>query len=125
MMNLFKVHIPGILCIFAIWIISCENQNKEDLFGISDCDTNQVSYSGYVEPLLENHCYICHAGANLIAPFSLEGYDNVKLRASSGQLFGALNHLEGYQNMPRGGPKLPECDLTKINKWIREDALNN
>ena len=124
-MSLIKINIPGILCFISIWFISCENQNEEDLFGISDCDTNQVSYSRYIEPLFENHCYRCHSAANLIAPFSLEGYNNVMDRVSTGQLYGALNHLPGYQNMPRGSPKLPECDLSKINNWIREGARNN
>jgi hypothetical protein len=124
-MGLIKIYIPGILCILTIWFISCENQNEEDLFGKTDCDTNQISYSGYIEPLIENHCYRCHAGADLIAPFSLEGYDNVKIRVMTGQLYGALNHKDGYQNMPRGRPKLPDCDLSKINSWIREGAQNN
>lgn len=114
-----------IVIITAYWSISCENQNVEDLFGQSDCDTSQVSYSGYVEPLFRNHCYRCHSNANLIAPFSLEGYDNVKMRVSTGQLYGALNHLQGYQPMPRGGPRLPDCDLAKINNWILDGAFNN
>lgn len=124
-MSLIKIYIPGILSILIIWFISCENQNEEDLFGKSDCDTTNVSYSGYVEPLIENHCYTCHSNTNLIAPFSLEGYDNVKIRVTNGQLYGALNHQQGYQSMPRGRPKLPECDLSKINNWIREGAHNN
>lgn len=124
-MGLTKNFIPGILCVLTVWFISCENQNEEELFGKTDCDTNQVSYSGYIEPLLENHCYRCHAGANLIAPFSLEGYENVKIRVVTGQLHGALNHKDGYQSMPRGRPKLPDCDLFKIDSWIREGAQND
>ena len=111
--------------LFFSWLMSCENQNEEDLFGQPDCDTIQVSYSGYIEPLFENHCYRCHSNANLIAPFSLEGYDNVAEHVVTGQLFGALNHVQGYQAMPRGRPKLPDCDLAKINNWIREGARNN
>ncbi len=120
-----KSILPCILLIFITWFISCENRNEEDLFGQPDCDTNKVSYSGYVEPLLENQCYRCHSTANLIAPFSLEGYDNVKIRVSTGQLYGAINHLQGYQPMPRGRAQLPECDLAKINNWIRDGAFNN
>ena len=120
-----KIYIPGILLALIIWFISCENQNLEELFGKSDCDTTNVSYSEYVGPLIENHCFTCHSDANLIAPFSLEGYDNVNIRVNTGQLFGALNHQQGYQNMPRGRPKLPACDLSKINSWIRDGAPNN
>jgi len=42
-----------------------------------------------------------------------------------GRVFGAVNHLSGYSNMPNGRPKLPQCELDKINKWIREGAQNN
>jgi hypothetical protein len=124
-MGLGRIYIPGILFILVAWILSCENQNEEDLFRSNDCDTSQVSYSGYIEPLFDSQCYRCHSDANLIAPFSLEGYDNVSMLVSNGQLFGALNHVQGYQAMPRGRPKLPDCDLAKINSWIREGAPNN
>jgi hypothetical protein len=120
-----QYYILLIVSTLTFWHTSCENQNEEDLFGQTDCDTSQVSYSGYVESLLEDHCYRCHSTANLIAPFSLEGYANVQIRVSSGQLYGALNHIQGYQPMPRDEPKLPECDLAKINSWIREGAPNN
>jgi hypothetical protein len=120
-----KIYIPGFLFFIIIWFISCENQNEEDLFGNSDCDSTDVSYSGYIGPLLQNHCFNCHSDANLIAPFSLEGYDNVKTRVNNGQLSGALNHQPGFQKMPRGRPKLPACDLSKINSWIRDGAPNN
>jgi hypothetical protein len=98
-MGLTKNFIPGILCVLTVWFISCENQNEEELFAKTDCDT--------------------------IAPFSLEGYENVKIRVVTGQLHGALNHKDGYQSMPRGRPKLPDCDLFKIDSWIREGAQNN
>ena len=124
-MDLGKIFISGMLSILAVSIFSCENQNEEDLFGSNDCDTSQVSYAGYIEPLFESQCYRCHSDANLIAPFSLEGYDNVSIRVANGQLFGAMNHVQGYQAMPRGRPKLPECDLAKINSWIHEGGPNN
>jgi hypothetical protein len=120
-----KIYIPVSLIVILLWFISCENQNEEDLFGKSDCDSINVSYSGFIEPLIKDHCFACHSDANLIAPFSLEGYENVIIRVNSGQLAGALNHQPGYQKMPRGRPQFPECDLAKINSWIREGALNN
>jgi hypothetical protein len=44
---------------------------------------------------------------------------------NTGQLDGAINHRSGYPQMPRDGPKLPECELTRINIWIRDGAPNN
>ena len=120
-----NIFIFGMLCMLTACLLSCENKNEEDLFGSNDCDTSQVSYTGYIQPLFESQCYRCHSDANLIAPFSLEGYDDVSTRVANGQLFGALNHVQGYQAMPRGRPILPECDLAKINSWINNGAPDN
>ena len=105
-------------------ILSCQNLNVEDLTG-TVCDTSSVTYSEDIQAILQSRCLHCHYDNSPITPFSLQGYDNVFVRVESGQLDGALNHRQGYTQMPKDGPKLPECELSKINKWIREGAPNN
>ena len=116
---------PVLICITlcAFWIISCENQNEEDLFGTS-CDTISVSYSNDIEPLIAGKCLHCHYTGG-IAPFSLQTYDDVLIRVNTGQLEAAVNHYPGSPRMPQDGPKLPDCELANINIWIREGAANN
>ena len=111
--------------IASFWFISCENQNEEDLFGITGCDTSTVSWSQDIDPILASRCHHCHYDNSPITPFSLQGYQNVLIRVNSGQLEAAVNHLPGSPQMPQDGPKLPDCELSKINKWIREGAPNN
>jgi hypothetical protein len=117
---LLLVAIPG-----TLFTLSCENKNEEDLFGITPCDTSDVSWTTDIEPILASKCYHCHYEGTMVAPFSLQGYDNVLIRVNTGQLEGAVNHLPGRPQMPRDGPKLPECELAKINNWIRDGAPNN
>ena len=119
-----------LLVIFALSLnffcfVSCENQNEEDLFGLSECDTNNVSWSGDIEPILSKKCLHCHYDNSPIAPFSLQGYQNVLVRVNTGQLKAAINHQPGSSQMPQDGPKLPECELSTMNIWIREGAPNN
>jgi hypothetical protein len=108
----------GLLC-----NLSCQNQNEEDLFG-SICDTTTVSWTQDIEPIIQSKCLHCHYDQSPITPFSLQGYQNVLIRVNTGQLEPAINHT-GPVMMPKDGPKLPECELSKINKWIREGAANN
>jgi len=104
---------------------SCTFNNEEDLY---ECDTLQVTYSNSVVPVLENNCYVCHGidkyavsgGGNL-----LEGYDNIEPYATGGILGSVINHDPGFVQMPRDAGKLSECDIAKVEIWIREGAENN
>ena len=126
-MRIFKTLLLPVVLISVLSLggmLSCQNLNAEDLFG-TGCDTLGVSYSADIEPILQSYCLNCHYDGTSLAPFSLQGYDNVLIRVNSGQLEGVVNHLPGYPQMPRDGPKLPECQLSMINIWIREGAANN
>lgn len=117
--------LPAVLVIALIsaaCFFSCQSLNEQDLFGERDCDTSIVTYSGNILLILQNNCYDCHsAGSSL----NFEGYGNFVVYVNTGRVYGAVNHLSGYLQMPRDRPKLPECELAQINKWIREGALNN
>ena len=121
--------LPAVLitALFSIaWFVSCQSLNEEDLFGEKDCDTSIVTYSGDILPILEGYCYQCHSGSDPISGRSFEGYDNFYLYAiDRNRVYGAVNHLSGFFQMPKNRPKLPECELNQINKWIREGGQNN
>ena len=103
----------------------CTFNNEEDLHG---CDTLLVTYTASVVPILENNCYKCHGidvyaisgGGNL-----LQGYDNLVLYVNSGLLSGVINHKSGFLQMPRDARKLSECEIARIEIWIREGTGNN
>lgn len=105
-------------------IFSCQNLNEEELFGLS-CDTSEVSYSEDIAPIIQGNCLHCHYKDSPIVDFSLEGHANVLVRVNTGQLKQAVNHEPGAREMPDDGPKLPECELSLINIWIRNGAPNN
>lgn len=82
------------------------------------CDTTTVTYSGFMQPLIEAYCKGCHSGASPQGGLSLATYAEVKAIAQSGRLYGSVTHQPGYSPMPKGGAALPACSVSKIKRWI-------
>lgn len=106
--------------IVAKWI----NQDAKNLscnpnFGL--CDTTNIKFSTYVASFVQNKCQGCHSSQ---APL-LTNYTQIKASIQSGKFAGSINHTAGFSPMPKGIAKLPNCDLSKINAWIKRGALNN
>lgn len=98
-----------------------QNLSCEDL----DCDTTNVTYSGYVRPWLDLHCTGCHVGVNAGGGVFLSGFGSVQEVALNGQFLGSIQHDAGFSPMPKGEDKLADCDITKIKLWIEDGAPNN
>lgn len=106
--------------IIAKWI----NQGAKNLscnpnFGV--CDTTNVKFSTFVAPIIQNKCQGCHSTQ---APL-LTNYTQIKASIQTGKFAGSINHASGFSAMPKGSAKLPFCELSKINAWIKGGALNN
>lgn len=110
-----------------IFAFSCTNK-KEDpevVVAPSLCDTENITYSGFVEPLLFTHCVNCHNDVTTSGNVDLSTHAKVKVSADNGDLYGAISHQENYTPMPFSQDKLPECDIAKIKAWIDQGAPNN
>ena len=92
---------------------------------IEPCETQNVSYSGFVVGVLQFHCYGCHATGVANGGVVLDNYNSVKLVADNGRLYGAINWEQGFENMPQGLDQLERCELDKIKSWIDAGAENN
>lgn len=89
------------------------------------CDTTNITYSGFVAPFLINTCVGCHSGPTPSGNINLSTYAGVQAVALSGRMYGAISHAPGFQPMPRGGAKLSQCTIDKIKSWINDGAPNN
>lgn len=104
----------------AKWINQgAKNLNCNPNFGT--CDTVNIKYSTFVSPLVQNKCQGCHTST---APL-LTNYTQVKASVQTGKFWGSITHASGYSGMPKGSNKLADCELNKINAWIKAGALNN
>lgn len=116
--------ISGLLiCVAAM--SSCYYDVAEELYPPTTCDTANMSYQVDITPILINNCYVCHSAADNQGNVTLEGYDELIKYVNSGQLLGAIKHESPYSFMPQDAPKLKDCDISKIEQWVIDGALNN
>jgi mono/diheme cytochrome c family protein len=93
--------------------------------GNGQCDTVNVTYNASVLPIFDQYCLDCHSGAAPQAGIDLTNYSMVALLAENGTLLGSLRHESGYSPMPQGVDKLSDCDIAKIEIWIRDTTFND
>ncbi len=111
--------------LISSWILQGARNETCDP-GAGGCDTEDVSFSADIRPIIENNCLGCHRGANPVGGFSLETYEQVVAQVNSGRLYGAVSWQSGFVAMPYGADSpLPDCDLDKIRAWIDAGAPNN
>ncbi|MFZ9387595.1 MAG: hypothetical protein ACO25B_06910 [Chitinophagaceae bacterium] len=91
----------------------------------SACDTAVFTYSGAVKPIMDYKCAGCHNPSNLGGNIDVSTYTGLRIVALNGKLYGSVSHQTGYSPMPKNSPKLSDCEIRQIQKWITAGALNN
>ena len=105
---------------------SCYYDNVEELYpNAPACDTTNVSYANDVWPVINSNCTSCHSGGAPAGSVSLEDYDDIVVAANNGSLLGTIKHEDGWSPMPKGGGKLNDCDIAKIEKWVNDGTPDN
>ena len=89
------------------------------------CDTSQITFTQFVNPLITQQCVSCHSVENPSGNVRLDGYTQIKQQADNGKLLGSLSHEVGFSAMPKNGNKLDNCQLLKMQRWIINGAPNN
>jgi guanyl-specific ribonuclease Sa len=117
------------LLLIAIPVIStllhsCYYDKEENLYPVAVCDTTNVTYSQTVAPIMSASCNACHSGQNPSAGISTDSWSGLQVVAKNGKLLPAIEHTGPFP-MPKGGAKLPDCNISKINKWISDGAPDN
>ena len=109
-------------------LYGCAYDNAEDVFADlppQQCDAASATYSLTISPILDQHCRTCHNSRLPSGNVNLDGYAQVKRYADNGLLVGVTSHAPGFDPMPQGLPKLSDCDLARIKKWVDDKAPNN
>ncbi|MEX1240096.1 MAG: hypothetical protein WEB30_10275 [Cyclobacteriaceae bacterium] len=113
-----------VLCAIA----GCYDDTEEALYGATICDLSQVTFSKSILPIISKSCYACHSATN--APVNgsgivLEGYDKIIVAVNNGLLIESIIHGPDATAMPKGAPKLSDCTINTIKKWLEDGAMNN
>ena len=120
-----------LIALLALPLFSaCYYDNEEELYPAGSgapCDTTVTTYSARVAAIVQENCLSCHStaaspGANNI---SLEGHANLKIYVDNGKLMGAITHTPGYSFMPKNEPKLTDCEIAAIQRWVSNGSQNN
>lgn len=118
-----------ILVICIVSISSCYYDKEDLLYGTNNgpCTdtTGTVSYLQKVVPMLQQNCYSCHTGSFPSGGILMGTYTTDKAIAQNGKLYGSISHASGYIAMPQGTPKMSNCQIAAIKKWIDTGMLNN
>jgi hypothetical protein len=123
--------ILSILIISSVIFLSSCFYDKEDLLygstnsGPCTDSTVIVSYSQKVVPILQQQCYSCHTGSFPSGGIVMGTYTTDKAIGQNGKLYGSVNYSSGFSPMPKGMPKMNNCQIAIIKKWIDAGMPNN
>jgi hypothetical protein len=96
---------------------------------VTPCDTSPqtVTYAGVISPIFDRHCRECHATAQANIKGGGNDFGNYQAihRYPANALLGTVQHAPGYDAMPKGRAKIPECDILRIKAWIDAGEPNN
>jgi mono/diheme cytochrome c family protein len=114
------------LLFLCVYFSSCY-YDKDELINptTGNCDTTQVTFTQFVNPLITQQCVSCHSVGNPSGNVLLDGYLNIKQQVDNGKLLGSLSHEVGFSPMPKNGTKLEVCQLSKMQRWVLNGAPNN
>jgi uncharacterized membrane protein len=100
------------------WIL----QGAKNNFCLS-CDTAKFAFAADIQSIIQANCSSCHSGASPTGNVRLTNYAEIKTVADNGKLASVISWQHAIK-MPQGA-KLPDCQISKINKWIRNGAPND
>jgi hypothetical protein len=121
-----QIRLIAATLLFSFSLSGCYFDKENELYPTAaNCDTaGVITYSHSIAPVMEANCNVCHNKSNASGDVITDNYDDLSIHALDGHLWSAVNWT-GASHMPKGGEKLPECDLTKIKKWIDAGSLHN
>ncbi|MFN0200989.1 MAG: hypothetical protein ACKVTZ_05685 [Bacteroidia bacterium] len=110
----------------GVAISACDNTTPpEDYLNAADCTTivdSTNTYTKSVKAILDNNCAFsgCHNAATKKEGVNLEGYAASKNTFSTNDLvLCSIHHGTGCEPMPKGGSKLSDSDIKKIDCWAK------
>jgi len=119
----------------AVAISSCYNDKYDKLYpatpGVT-CDTTSISYNTDIKPIIAASCAIpggCHNadGNALTGNLDFTNLTTLQGQATTDLIVADINGAptKGHTAMPLNLPKIAQCNINKITRWVNEGAPNN
>ena len=107
----------------ALIIVSCGDDGDDP----EECTTTGLTYENYAENFINSNCVNsgCHDADAVESVGNFETYESLTMSTSFDKIKGAINHQDGFSNMPKGGAQLDSCSIAKLSAWIDAGAPEN
>lgn len=117
-----KKGVVGLLLISIILILlpHCYYDSEEYIYGKTNCDTTNISYTNNITQIMNQHCNSCHNQSSPSGNVVTDNYNSLMIIVNNGRLWQTTNS----GSMPKSG-KLDDCTIKKIKIWIDNGATNN
>lgn len=122
MISKTRILLAGTFFLIASWLLSCVNNNEFDLYGVTECNTDNITWASGISAIMAANCVKCHGPDIAYKNVRHDAYEYEMVVVRDGRLRGVVNHLDGYVKMPKDRDKLPECELKLINTWLDKGA---
>ncbi len=123
-----KKILSAVLIIVSVFAFQGCYYDKEELVyppNTNTCDTLGMTYTKDIRSIMVANCNSCHAApAGAGGGIVLDNYAQLKLYADAGNLVNRLITTDASLLMPKGGPKLSDCNIAKIQAWVNAGAPN-
>jgi len=111
--------------VLGILATSCTYYNEEELYPDIVCDTTNISYTNDIQPIFQANCYGCHYDDTTYGNLDLSNFIHLQRVVDNGNLLRNIKHDPGGVPMPKGGAKLSDCKILKIEQWVNLGIPNN
>lgn len=101
---------------------SCYFDNEEELYGPVSCDVSNVTYSNDVVAIINSSCATtgCHVAGGS-GPGDFTNYNELKAKVDNNTF---QTRVLIDKTMPPSAP-LSDCELSILQTWVDNGALNN
>ena len=113
------------LAVLLLSLSMCYDDSEEELYPtLTECDAENVTYSGTIQPIIDNYCLSCHgnnaatSGGNVF----LRSYDEVY--AQRVKILASIQSTASNP-MPKGTMGLSACAVSQFTKWNADGSPNN
>jgi hypothetical protein len=107
----------GFAIVFGI--SACYYDKGDELYGNTQCVTTNMTYTKDISVIVNQSCVNCHGSSMPSAGISLHDYATVVENVKNGKFVGSVKQDGTASNMPKGGGKWSNCNISKLDAWIQ------
>lgn len=111
------------ITLVAVSIVCCKKESIVEY----NCSGITPTYDGEIKTILDTHCAFsgCHNASSKKAGIILSDYTNAKDESTKDKFLGSVQHLKGYDDMPKDASKLDEATIQKLYCWVQNGSPQN